>query len=1275
MRSKLRILVFAALCVALGAGAACASVEITGVDGTKKALKDIPDIVEFTTGSRTVYQESFLKVLKADDGNFRFYANKGNATGSDVSLSESGAQYLNVGGERTNTGAHPAVGTKRNSDGSLFLMVPSYSSSGVKASLYNVSVDVSSNVTQTQVWVSKSVATGDVYVTDAAGGLFPYGKDGKEVFVIAYFTSDDTQKDSSEHKRPGLGTNYTAYLAFVDTDGKANTYKVGKMKGYFPSVRVAVGDFDNDGTNELAVIRDGSGADYYMQVFGVTSSLTASEKYHKSLGTRDDEEADNIDGCDIVAGDFNGDGKTDLAAIYADMIDKDGYPAVTTFKWNGSDFDTQYKAENDGELIMGSTRTVASSSVPHFGIVAEAGDLDGNGKDEIVFLTPSYSGGDGSIGDGGSIITSVWGVDNDSLTPSRTFWRWAVMSIYGYGGVAWTDMAECNYLPRSISLALVPVGDKLDTGAVTRRVFIGRSQGDDTVTKADGYHAGDSLSYFTPKIENGSITGFAEKSGTTHYKEGNAGRMMGLVHADFYCQTVELGEPVDHLVFQAERSYIAELQVPPYHVDYVQVDFPVADTDGNYIVPTKPSVLNMSYMGSYTAYSKSDTDMQKQDVAFKTTSSMEWGASANAKIPLIGTEVSGGYKDMSTKVKNTTSSGEVSTSLTITTKTDKEVPSTDAAVMYTTDRHMWRYPVVSEVPGKTESRDQCFMTFSICDTPEMHLGTTEGSSNFDDYCPIHEEGNLFSYPTAISHIPYYGDKQCELSGMVTKDTGSSVEITLNVTGSGKISEGDTTTSKKAANGSTSVSIPIPKVATIGASASANYSTELTNTETFTKSYSSSEKFSVYLESAALGFNNEKIKHSITSQLYVDAAGAMTVGFAVDLKTATNDSAEVWERGGMYYGKPDLALVLPARFTRSNRVKDNVTRTVWEANDNRKSAIQLRGIRFLDENGNVAQSGKDLDGNRVTAALVKGKKYTISIPVYNASFTAPRGDVTAEMQLRVLDKESAASDDIILTSKDISPQIFTIGGWKKGEEDDGATDSNKATVSFDWTVPDIDVNKNYVLYFILDPEGNIPELHEDWDYTNDPGGNNVGCYPIGILEKDMPDYYTASTTVSTAASESDFKLLFQHPGMEDGEWISLEQFRSELAGETDDFRAFAKLVYSGSETLANLYLDVVRLDSDGTAARIATRIIPVMYPGMERESSFKISPEKVKKGTFSVSLSGSGTNLHWGRTSNSGGSGSSGGCDTLWGTSAGFGGTAVLALLTFAALLSLRAGKH
>ena len=380
--------------------------------------------------------------------------------------------------------------------------------------------------------------------------------------------------------------------------------------------------------------------------------------------------------------------------------------------------------------------------------------------------------------------------------------------------------------------------------------------------------------------------------------------------------------------------------------------------------------------------------------------------------------------------------------------------------------------------------------------------------------------------------------------------------------------------------------------------------------------------------------SSNIAHLVKTQLYSDAAGVMKVGFAVDLQ---DSDALAWRSDGMYGASPDIALVLPAKFSRYTSVVDNVTRAVWSANPDRKSAIQLRGIWFKDEAGNV-----------VSSALVRGKKYTVEIPVYNASFKAPNGNVSIEMRLRkVADSEENDKDLGLLDT-----QTFSIGGWKKNTED------NKATVKFSWMVPATLAAGEYDLYFVIDPKGEIAELHENWDSVKDPGGNNVGRYPIAVLEKEPETYTTAAGDVSIASvSESDFKMLFRPIDADDTrEWLTFDEFRAELADMDEDFRAYAKVVYSGSDTLTNLYLDALRVDTDGTENRIATRVIPALFPNTERELSFIVSPKKAKNGFFTVDITGDGTALHWPKDSNSGSSSSgSSGCD------GGFGGVALLAV--------------
>ena len=80
---------------------------------------------------------------------------------------------------------------------------------------------------------------------------------------------------------------------------------------------------------------------------------------------------------------------------------------------------------------------------------------------------------------------------------------------------------------------------------------------------------------------------------------------MALLPGDFYGESVALGDPT-HLVFANERSYVAEIQTPPYHVDYVQAPFEV-----NGVRPERKSVMNLSWMSSSVAYSQSQTENKK----------------------------------------------------------------------------------------------------------------------------------------------------------------------------------------------------------------------------------------------------------------------------------------------------------------------------------------------------------------------------------------------------------------------------------------------------------------------------------------------------------------------------------------------------------------------------------------------------------------------------------------------------------------------------------------
>ena len=206
-------------------------------------------------------------------------------------------------------------------------------------------------------------------------------------------------------------------------------------------------------------------------------------------------------------------------------------------------------------------------------------------------------------------------------------------------------------------------------------------------------------------------------------------------------------------------------------------------------------------------------------------------------------------------------------------------------------------------------------------------------------------------------------------------------------------------------------------------------------------------------------------------------------------------------------------------------------------------------------------------------LAKGQKYTVQIPVYNASFKAPNEPVKAEMRLRrIVDNDENNDTDYGL----LDTQTSTIGGWTQGTED------NKAMISFECEIPEDITEGNYDLYFVIDPENSIDELHEEWNPETDPSGNNIGRFPIAILDEG-PAAYTTAYNASVAAadvSKNDFRLIFEPIRDDDTRTeLTFDEFREEAVKQTEDFRAYARIMYSDNEILTNQYMNVTRIASE------------------------------------------------------------------------------------------------
>ncbi|MDR1579395.1 MAG: VCBS repeat-containing protein, partial [Synergistaceae bacterium] len=1074
------------------------------------------------------------------------------------------------------------------------------------------------------------VPAGKVYPTDATAGLFVGGEED-ESFVVARMTVGGSGTGQLGDKNVNT---FECWLEFLDGqklngDGTGDptglSYNTGYAYGWFPAIRVAAGDFDNDGVaSEVAFIRSSGSDHYYFEILKVSrradGSFSVTSLYARDVGRRD-VNGSNIEGCDVVAGDFNGDGKQEAAAVFNDLNGHDGHAAVQVFYWIGGGFGTKSAAVRDDAHRLGGTN--ASAYTHYWGLIADAGDLDGDGRDEIVYAAPHY----GNITNQSHLILSAWGADDSFHLTEESM----ILTDY-------EERSSSNFLLRDVSIAVAPVsgffgGARDIPCADVFLSFADENSGHAQCVVFDG------ASY----NENKNKSGFKDGKGKTWMNLGSGIRARGLVTADFAAESFALGAPT-HTIVRDKKSYAAVLQTPPYHVDYVPAPW-AAD-------PTRPALTNFSYAGGSVTYSKSDTESTGRDTLFEARQFAERGidVSAGGTIPIkklagssIGGKASAGWKKSTSSSLSEANKSSASVSMSLSSSTD----TSDNLMFYKADFHTWRYPVADPAPddffGAPIGADISgtpdgtkYLTYTMSDEPARVQGDPGHSSQFDEYNPIHEEGNLFSYPTTIEATPGYAQKQSDLSLEDQKTLGGG--FTEDLVFSKQVTDISSlkTTAKTQFNGSLSLNLGIAKLANGSLSASGTHGHEIGDSGTFTKSYQSSEKFRVSLPSPIMGFNFGYAAYLLKMRAFSDAAGVMNMAFAVDL--ADNPNAWLWraDDGSVYSRKPDPALVLPGRFQRNRYISNGAELIGWFANTDARSATQIRGIWFYDKDAEEYAS----------ASLTRGRNYTISFPVYNASF-AGAGDVPIEVGYR----------DASGASRLIGRLTAALGGWQRD------TENNKAMAKFDWTVPADMPEGRYDFYFRVDPDGEIDEVHEDWNTESgdpgyDPGGNNIGRYPFAVISDSASAASSAALFARSAAQDSGFTMTIDD--------MSVADFRASLADRTEDFRAYGTVTFHGDEPLKNAYVEVTA-DAGSTAGEksarrlVANRYIPAIFPGEPENFSFMVSPSNPRyeglavvlhtdNGTFS-------TEIEPEELVQDGG----GGCD------AGFGAMALAALLCAALL--------
>ncbi|KAF5429835.1 Repeat domain-containing protein, partial [Candidatus Methanophagaceae archaeon] len=542
---------------------------------------------------------------------------------------------------------------------------------------------------------------------------------GRDELVIAYHGQDGHPELLIANK--GWGTRaFNAYARYLET---------GFTLAHDKSLAVTTGDFDGDGNDEIALAVEDH--NLLIAVFLYDVDIKGATIVKKDTLWVQDSRFKPYNRVDIAAGDLDGDGNDEIVATSS-------YHRIDVF-----DVDTDLKLTLKHYAVNPNTDYINNQIT--------TGDLDGDGDDEVVvgFQTWTTQNYFDRIG------LDVFNFD-DTLAMTKTYGEWVINDVRRTG----------NYAPMGFDIVMGNFDAKIDdtnigdlgmeVAVVYRTSKIIDKYTSHGAFRLQIYDATDNLG-LTKKKEETIVQDDIVLKNSYQY----ATQKVVVAVGDFDGDSVALGEP-DHLVIEGHRDFSAIIAEPPKHIDYIK------DNTGSLCE------LNLSRKGGapgtaepsfYTEYEKvKSVDVKTTD---KSGTDYDWGVETEVEaekdfgIPVIGEvktkiEASAGYDYDKNQEKWNSSYQSIEVGKNLKATND------DYLVYRTKDIHIWRYPVIGETQIKTKDGKKGQLYVQLTLPSDIETKNIEGRA-VEWYQPVHENGNIFSYPWDKDQIENLGKIKTDLN--------------------------------------------------------------------------------------------------------------------------------------------------------------------------------------------------------------------------------------------------------------------------------------------------------------------------------------------------------------------------------------------------------------------------------------------------------------------------------------------------------------------------------